>query len=217
MQQSRGNHSISPAPCAASANWVASTRTRCDKRSAEDADHVAYNQILPQNPLSIVSPDTLPCHLTQRRAPQAELANPWPQKQSKIEVPFNGSSRTDMWLHCCRAFTTGSVAGCSSSVPAQQQGWRLSVTTGVRSRQNAKAAHPGPQASSDRTVRPLVEIVRAEPHITLKELAGALKETHGVSVQLSSIHRALVRSGLSYEKRPDRAGACAGCYQAGAS
>jgi|GEM_PF-3300717 len=59
--------------------------------------------------------------------------------------------------------------------PAQQQGWRLSVTTGVRSRQNAKAAHPGPQASSDRTVRPLVEIVRAEPHITLKELAGAVK------------------------------------------
>jgi transposase len=56
----------------------------------------------------------------------------------------------------------------------------------------------------------LVEIVQAEPDITLKELAGALEETHGVSVQLSSIHRALVRSGLSYKKRPDRAGACAG-------
>ncbi|MGY9047746.1 MAG: winged helix-turn-helix domain-containing protein [Rhodobacterales bacterium] len=55
----------------------------------------------------------------------------------------------------------------------------------------------------------LVEIVRAEPNITLKELATALQETHGVSVHLSSIHRALVRSGLSYKKRPDRAGACA--------
>ena len=55
-----------------------------------------------------------------------------------------------------------------------------------------------------------VEIVRAEPDLTPKELAGALEETHGGSVQLSSIHRALVRSGLSYEKRPVRAGACAG-------
>ena len=44
------------------------------------------------------------------------------------------------------------------------------------------------------------EIVRAEPDITLKELAGALEATHGVSVQLSSIHRALIRAGFSYEK-----------------
>ncbi len=63
----------------------------------------------------------------------------------------------------------------------------------------------------------LIEIVRAEPDITLKELAGALEETHGVSVQLSSIHRALIRAGFSYKKRPDRAGAWAGGYQAGAS
>ncbi len=60
----------------------------------------------------------------------------------------------------------------------------------------------------------LVEIVRSEPDITLKELAGALEQTHGVSVQLSSIHRALVRAGFSYKKRPDRAGAYAGGYQA---
>jgi len=75
---------------------------------------------------------------------------------------------------------------------------------------------PGTAGKLRPHIASLVEIVRAEPHITLKELAGALKETHGVSVQLSSIHRALVRSGLSSEKRPDRAGACAGCYQAGA-
>jgi transposase len=60
----------------------------------------------------------------------------------------------------------------------------------------------------------LAEIVRAEPDITLKELAGALEETHGVSVQLSSIHRALIRAGFSYKKRPDRAGARPGGYQA---
>lgn len=47
----------------------------------------------------------------------------------------------------------------------------------------------------------LLEIVRAEPDITLKELAAALAETEGVSVQLSSLHRALERAGLSYKKK----------------
>ena len=52
----------------------------------------------------------------------------------------------------------------------------------------------------------LLEIVQAEPDITLKELAAALAETHGVDVQLSSLHRALERTGLSYKKRSDRGG-----------
>ena len=52
----------------------------------------------------------------------------------------------------------------------------------------------------------LLEIVQAEPDITLKELACALAETHGVEVQLSSLHRALERAGLSYKKRTDRSG-----------
>ena len=56
----------------------------------------------------------------------------------------------------------------------------------------------------------LVEIVTAEPDITLRELSGALIETHGLRVDLSSIHRALERAGLSYKKRPDRAGTRAG-------
>lgn len=50
----------------------------------------------------------------------------------------------------------------------------------------------------------LLDIVRAEPDITLKELAAALSETEGVRVQLSSLHRALDRAGLSYKKRTDR-------------
>lgn len=50
----------------------------------------------------------------------------------------------------------------------------------------------------------LVDIVRAEPDITLKELAAALSETEGVQVQLSSLHRALERAGMSYKKRTDR-------------
>ena len=53
----------------------------------------------------------------------------------------------------------------------------------------------------------LVEIVGAEPDITLAELARALAGTHGLRVELSSIHRALVRAGLTYKKRADRAGA----------
>ena len=52
----------------------------------------------------------------------------------------------------------------------------------------------------------LLKIVQAEPDITLKELAAALAETHGVEVQLSSLHRALERAGLSYKKRTDRSG-----------
>jgi transposase len=52
----------------------------------------------------------------------------------------------------------------------------------------------------------LLEIVRAEPDITLKELAAALSETYGVDAQLSSLHRALERAGLSYKKRTDRGG-----------
>ena len=56
----------------------------------------------------------------------------------------------------------------------------------------------------------LTEIVAAEPDITLRELSGALIETHGLRVDLSSIHRALARAGLSYKKRPDRAGTPAG-------
>ena len=50
----------------------------------------------------------------------------------------------------------------------------------------------------------LLEIMRAEPDITLKELAGALAEAHGVRVQLSSLHRALRRAGHSYKKRTGR-------------
>ena len=53
----------------------------------------------------------------------------------------------------------------------------------------------------------LLEIVQAEPDITLKELAGALVEAHGVRVQLSSLHRALRRAGYSYKKRTGRSGA----------
>ena len=59
---------------------------------------------------------------------------------------------------------------------------------------------PGTAGKLKPHIQFLVEIVRAEPDITLKELAGALEEAHGVSVHLSSVHRALVRAGFSYKK-----------------
>ena len=62
----------------------------------------------------------------------------------------------------------------------------------------------------------LVEVVQAEPDITLKELAGALREAEGVSVNISSLHRALKAAGYAYKKRPDRIGARPARTQAGA-
>jgi len=53
----------------------------------------------------------------------------------------------------------------------------------------------------------LVEVVESDPDITLRELAGALNDAEGVRVQLSSIHRALIRAGYSYKKSPGGAGA----------
>lgn len=53
----------------------------------------------------------------------------------------------------------------------------------------------------------LIEVVQSDPDITLYELAGALQEVSGVQVNVSSIHRALVRAGYSYKKRVGGAGA----------
>jgi transposase len=53
----------------------------------------------------------------------------------------------------------------------------------------------------------LLERLTSEPDITLQELADALREDRGVEVQLSSIHRALIRAGYSYKKRAGGAGA----------
>ena len=53
----------------------------------------------------------------------------------------------------------------------------------------------------------LLARVKSEPDITLRELAEALREARGVEVQLSSIHRALIRAGYSYKKRAGGPGA----------
>jgi transposase len=53
----------------------------------------------------------------------------------------------------------------------------------------------------------LIEVVKSDPDITLRELSGALEDACGVQVWLSSIHRALVRTGYSYKKRAGGAGA----------
>jgi transposase len=50
----------------------------------------------------------------------------------------------------------------------------------------------------------LLEVVNADPDITLRELSGALLEAEGVAANLSSLHRALKAAGQTYKKRPDR-------------
>ena len=95
--------------------------------------------------------------------------------------------------------------------------FRVSASTAVRltaaQRERGDIA-PRPQGGMPGTVGKLaahqaflLEIVQAEPDITLKDLAGALAEAHGVRVQLSSLHRALRRAGYSYKKRTGRSGA----------
>jgi transposase len=53
----------------------------------------------------------------------------------------------------------------------------------------------------------LLARVKSKPDSTLQELADTLRAARGVEVQLSSIHRALMRAGYSYKKRVGRAGA----------
>jgi len=66
---------------------------------------------------------------------------------------------------------------------------------------------PGTQGKLVAHIGFLVQRVKAEPDITLQELAEALREARGVEVHLSSIHRALIRAGYSYKKRAGGAGA----------
>lgn len=104
------------------------------------------------------------------------------------------------------------VAGHSCRAAARL--FAVSASTAVRLAA-AQRAHgdvsPKPQGRAPGTAGKLaahqaflLEIVGAEPDITLKELAGALFEAHGVRVQLSSLHRALRRADYSYRKRTDR-------------
>lgn len=50
----------------------------------------------------------------------------------------------------------------------------------------------------------LLEKVRAQPDMTLHELAAALEAERGVVAHHSSVDRALARAGQTYKKRLDR-------------
>ena len=56
---------------------------------------------------------------------------------------------------------------------------------------------PGQFSKLTAYVSLLTELIRAEPGITLHEVASALEETHWICVYLSSIHRVLVQSSFS--------------------
>ncbi len=112
--------------------------------------------------------------------------------------------------HSCRA--AGRVFGVSASTAIRLTAEHRTTGSLAPKRQGRSPGTAGKLAPHRAF---LVEIVAAEPDITLAELARALQETCGVRVQLSSIHRALVRSGLSYKKRTDRAGAGPGGAEEG--
>lgn len=103
--------------------------------------------------------------------------------------------------HSCRA--AGRVFAVSASTAVRLAAEHRATGTLAPKRQGRAPGTAGKLAPHRAF---LVELVAAEPDITLAELARALAETHGVTVDLSSVHRALVRADLSYKKRADRAG-----------
>ena len=103
--------------------------------------------------------------------------------------------------HSCRA--AGRVFGVSASTAIRLAAEQRQTGRLARKRQGGAAGKLAPHAAF------LLEIVAAEPDLTLAELTRALAGACSVTVDLSSIQRALARAGLSYEKRPDRAGTAA--------
>ena len=97
--------------------------------------------------------------------------------------------------HSCRA--AGRVFGVSASTAVR-------IVSEHRSRGEVCVKPQGRPAGQFGKLAPhmdfLIEIVRAEPDITLAELNNALEDTFGLRVQPSSIHRALHRAGFSYKK-----------------
>ena len=83
--------------------------------------------------------------------------------------------------HSCRAAARifGVSASTAVRLAAEHRG-RGAITSKRQGRAPGTAGKLAPHMTF------LAGIVRAEPDITLKELAGALEETHGVSVQISS-------------------------------
>ena len=92
--------------------------------------------------------------------------------------------------HSARA--AGRVFGVSAATAVRFAAKRRSIVRAEMLPRSLKDGRPVGSANWPRiSTFPLifpVDIVRAEPDITLKELAAALSGTEGVQVQLSSLH-----------------------------
>jgi transposase len=87
--------------------------------------------------------------------------------------------------------------------------FRISVSSAVRiaagqaergTLEPRKQGRPPGRGKLAAHVEFLVEIVEAEPDITLDELAAALESEQGVRAHPASISRVLTRAGLTYKK-----------------
>jgi len=110
----------------------------------------------------------------------------------------------DLWERICAYVAKGNSARSAGRLFGVSAATAVRFAAEHRDHGTALAKPQGRPAGQFGKLAPhrefLLEIVQAEPDITLKELAAALAETHGVEVQLSSLHRALERAGYHIKK-----------------
>ena len=114
----------------------------------------------------------------------------------------------DLRERVCRYIAAGNSRRAAGRVFGVSAATAVRFASELEARGNVSPKPQGRPAGQFGKLAPhidfLIEIVQAESDITLQELSNALEDTHGLKVQLSSIHRALSRAGFSYKKRAHR-------------
>ena len=105
------------------------------------------------------------------------------------------------WIMLRRVIPAAPLAASLASVHRRPSGLCRNIDPVGRFASSLRGVLQANSASWHPHMDFLIEIVRAEPDITLAELNNALEDTFGLRVQPSSIHRALHRAGFSYKKR----------------
>ena len=113
--------------------------------------------------------------------------------------PYSGDLRERVAKHVAEGGSrreAGRRFGVSASTAV-----RIAASQAVRGTlEPRKQGRPPGQGKLAAYIDFLVEIVEAEPDITMPELARALEAEHGVRAHPSSISRVLIRAGMTYKK-----------------